>query len=245
MKTEVLTIGIQKGGTGKTTTAAALAQAAVEDGKKVLCIDLDPQGNFSFAIGADRSGGNSYDLLTGTPAADVIQTTPQRLEAIPASADLATIQGGRGTARKLQEALKPIKKRFDVIIIDTPTAGGTLLYNALQASTMLLIPLEADNNSLQGLYQTLDTAHAIQQSNPALSFIGTAITKYDGRPNINKYLREVIEQTAAEAGAPCLATIRLGISIKEAQNFQQSVYDFAPRSRPAAEYMGLYKKLFS
>lgn len=245
MKTEVITIGIHKGGTGKSSTAAIIAQAAAADGKRVLCVDLDRQGNCSYAIAADRSEdtGSTFDLLTGTPAKDVIQTTPQGLDAIPASRDLETIQGGRGAARRLQNALEPIKKKYDVIVIDTPT-NGILLHNALQASTGLLIPVEADTYNLESLQEIVSTAEAIRDSNPALQVKGIIITKYDGRSIFARQMRDNAINEAAEMGLPCLGTVRMGIAVKEAAYFQESLFDYAPKSNPAADYMEIYKALY-
>ena len=133
----IITIAVQKGGTGKTTTAAALAQAAAYKGRRALAIDLDPQGNLSVTLAAQMipEAGNSYNLLMGLPAADLIQTTEQGIDVIPACLDLATISSGKGSARRLQRALEPIKNNYDLIVIDTPTAAE-LQYNALQAATL-------------------------------------------------------------------------------------------------------------
>lgn len=240
---QIITAAIIKGGTGKTTTAAALAQAAAADKKRVLAIDLDPQANFSFTIGADQNAPGSYDLLHGAAAAQIIQHTAQGIDAIAASPDLATEQTRAGSAKRLQEAIDPLKKKYDFIIIDTPPTIGELTYNALQASTGLLFPLEADTNSLQGLYVIADIARQMQRSNPALQLTGIVITRYDARPKVNRYLREVIAERGQEIGAPLLATIRSGVAIREAQAMQQSIFDYAPRSKPAEDYKDLYKKI--
>ena len=102
----ITAVTVQKGGVGKTTTAAILAQAAAYRGARTLAIDIDPQANFSLAVGAQISteAGNSYNMLTGAPAADQIQRTTQGIEAIPAGRALATLTSGKGSARRLQEA---------------------------------------------------------------------------------------------------------------------------------------------
>lgn len=238
---QIITTAIIKGGTGKTTTAAALAQAATAAGRKVLAIDLDPQANYSFAIGADQNQPGSYQLLTGSDPAQLIQQTEQGIDAIPASPDLATIRTTPGSAKRLQEAIKPLKKDYDLIFIDTPPQMGELTYNALQASTGLLIPLETDNSSLQGLYQITDIAHQMQRSNPDLSILGGILTRYDSRPKLNRYLREVITETGQEIGAPILIAIRAGVAIREAQALQRSIFEYAPNSKPAADYKELYR----
>lgn len=237
---QIITAAVIKGGTGKTSTCAALAQAAAAAGKKVLAIDLDPQANFSYTIGADQNAPGSYQLLHEVDPAQLIQTTPQGIDAIAASPDLATERTKPASAKRLQAAIEPIKKRYDFIFIDTPPTMGELTFNALQAATRLIIPLESDNSSLQGLYQIVDVAHQMQRSNPALSILGTIITRYDARPKLNRYLQEVIADKGAEIGAPFLMAIRAGVAIREAQAMQQSLYQYAPRSKPAQDYKQLF-----
>lgn len=239
----IYTIATQKGGTGKTTTAAAIAQAAAYKGKKALAIDLDPQGNLTFALAANATAPGSYDLLHGTPAADVIQTTAQGIDVIAASPDLQTETSAAGSARRLQNALEPMKRRYNVIVIDTPATGGELQYNALQAADRLLIPLEADAYNTQSLYQIADTARQIKGSNPRLKIAGVLLTQYDGRSTLTKQLRDVLEATAKLLKIPYLGTVRKAIAVKEAAALQVSLYDYAPKSNPAADYMAIFDKI--
>ena len=240
---QIITTAVIKGGTGKTTTAAALAQAAAADGKKVLVIDLDPQANLSFFIGADPNQPGSYSLLNGASAKDVIQHTAQGIDAITGSPDLSTEKTKPASAKRLNAAIDPIKGNYDFIFIDTPPQIGELTYNALQAATGLIIPLEADNSSLQGLYQITDIAYHMQKGNPNLHVIGSILTRYDNRPKLNKQLKEIFTEAGKETGAELLATIRPGIAIREAQALQLSIYEYAPNSKPAEDYKELYKKI--
>lgn len=240
---QIITTAIIKGGTGKTTTAAAIAQAAAADGKRVLAIDLDPQANLTYFIGANQNAAGSYQLLHGTPAADVIQTTAQGIDAIAGSPDLATEATKAGSAGRLQRALEPIKDNYDLIVIDTAPTIGELTYNAILAATQLVIPLEADSSSLQGLYQITDIAEQLRRRNPALKVAGVVLTRYDSRPKINRYLHDVIADKGAEIGAPLLQEIRPGTVVREAQAMQQSLFDYAPKSKPAQDYLQLYKLL--
>lgn len=236
---QIITAAVIKGGTGKSTTIAALAQAAAAAGKKVMCIDLDPQANLSFFIGADQNRPGSYQLLNGSAAADLIQTTEQGIDTIAASPDLATEKTTPGSAKRLQEALEPIKRKYAYIFIDTPPQMAETTFNALQASTGLVIPLETDNSSLQGLYQITDIAHQMQQSNPKLKIKGVILTRYDNRPNLNRYIKDAITEKGKEIGAPFLMAIRPGIAIREAQALQRSLYEYAPNSKPAEDYKTL------
>lgn len=239
---KILTTAIIKGGAGKTTTAVALAQAAKHSGASVLAIDLDPQANLSTFLGADPRQPGAYQLLHGESPAAVIQTTEQAVDVIAANIDLATEKTKAGSIKRLGNALEPLKKDYQLVIIDTPPQMGELTFNALHASTGLIIPLETDPGSLQGLYQIAGIAEQIRESNPSLEILGTLITKYDKRAKINRRLQETIASNPAE-GVPHLGEIRAGIAIREAQTLRVSLYDYAPRSNPARDYMALYKKI--
>ena len=239
----IYTIATQKGGTGKTTTAAVLAQAAAHKRKKALAIDLDPQGNLTYCLAADSAAPGSYELLHGADLADVIQTTPQNIDVIAASPDLQTETSDTGTARRLQTALEPIKDDYSIIIIDTPATAGELQYNALQAADRLLIPLEADAYNLQSLDQITEAAEQIQSSNPRLQIAGIVLTMYDKRPVINRQLREMLIKNAKAQGIAFLGEIRKAIAVQEAAALQLSLFDYAPKSKPAADYLKIYAKL--
>lgn len=240
---QVFTIAIQKGGTAKTTTAAAIAQAAVYRGRKTLAIDLDPQGNLSFTLAADTGRPGSYDLLQGTPAAELVQTVKPGLDVIPASWNLSTITSGKGSARRLQRAIEPLKGKYDVVVIDTPPTAGELQYNALQAATGLIIPLQADIYNLQSLYQITDAARQIQGSNPDLSITGFILTQYDRRSLIARQMKDTIIDRAAAMGVPYLGAIRAAVAVKEAAALQVSLFEYAPKSKPAADYLEIFDKI--
>lgn len=234
----ILTIATCKGGTAKSTTAAALAQAADYRGRRCLAIDLDPQGNLSYFLAADLNQAGAFELLNGEPA--TIQPTEWGPDVIAASWSLQTITSSRGSARRLQTALEPLKRQYDLIIIDTPPTAGELQYNALMASTDLIIPLQADIVGLQGLYQMADTARQIMRSNKALRLTGYILTRHSGRSKLAQQMAATIE---AQAGIPFLMAIREAVAIREAQALQQSLYQYAPNSKPAQDYLALYDQL--
>lgn len=240
---QIITTAVLKGGTGKTVTVTALAQAGVMAGKRVLAIDLDAQANLTFALAADPNQPGALQLFQGTPAKQLIQQTAQGISVIAGHRDLSTVKTTPGSANRLRNALDPIKNDYDLCVIDTPPQFGEMVYNALNAATDLIIPLEADIYSVQGLYQITELAHQIQQSNTELKNMGVIITNYDDRPKLNKYLRDVIEEKGAAAGAPLLMAIRSGVSIREAVAFQQSLFEYAPKSKPAQDYAQLYKMI--
>lgn len=239
---QIITVAIQKGGTGKTTTALALAQAAAYRGKSVLAIDLDPQGNFSFALGAENAENtlNAYKLITGVTGLEMVQCTDYGIDIIPAVSELSTLTSGKGTARRLQQKLQGIATDYDYIIIDTPPTAGELQYNALQAATGLIIPLEADIYNLQSLCQIADTATQIKETNPDLKVLGFVLAKFNNRSNLAKQMQETLTDRAAAMGIPYLGAIRQGIAIKEAAALQQSIYEYAPNSKPAQDYLQLF-----
>lgn len=243
---QIITAAAIKGGTGKTTTALLLAQAAAHKGKKVLAVDLDPQGDFTFSLKGNNALPGTVDILAERdplPAADAIQTTPQGIDLIAANTDLAAIRTFPASAMRLQTALEPIKENYDFIFIDTPPAMNETTFNALQASTGLLIPLEPGINSLHGLYRITDIAKQIQKTNPALRILGSVITNFDQRPRLHRYLQNVFAERGADIGVPYLMAIRSAVAVQEAQAFQVSLYEYAPKSKPAQDYLELLQML--
>lgn len=242
--TKIITAAAAKGGSGKTTTCAALAQAAVKDGLKVLAVDLDPQANLTMALGANQNEAGAYDLIRGAgDPADTIQSTAQGVDVIAGGPDLATLKTTAGSANRLRDALQPIQGGYDLILIDTPPTVGEMQYNALEAASGLLIPLEVDSYSLQGLYQIADVARQFQRTNQRLQVLGTVLTRYDGRSKISQYYRDVIAEKGAAEGAPVIGVIRQGVAVKESAAFQVNLFDHAPKSNPAKDYRALYETI--
>lgn len=241
---QIITVAIQKGGVAKTTTAAVLAQAAAYRGKRVLAIDLEPQGNLSQAL-AVRAGdpvANSYNLIMRTqPAERTIVKSGQGMDVIPAGRELSTVTSGRGSARRLQQALAPLEGKYDLVFIDTP-AAGELQYNALQASTGVIIPVEPASFNIQSLYMITDVIGLLQRSNPALSLKGILVTKYDrrDRSTLTKLTLQAIQQQAAEMAIPYLGEIRYAIAVQEATSTMQSLYTIAPKSTAAQDYLRVF-----
>ena len=241
---QIITIAEIKGGTGKTTTAAALAQAAFLNGKKVLIIDLDGQGTISHRFSADTTAPGTYNLFAdNTPIVDTIQATEQGPDVISGAPDLYTIKGEKGSITTLAEKLEPIKKAYDLIIIDTPPALNVLTFNAMQASTGLLIACYADEGSADGLILTLDYAKAIKKTNAKLKVLGCIITQYDSRPIVCRQFRELVIEAAEANRCPYICDIRRGISVQEAAAYGKNLFKYAPKSKPAQDYMTLYKAI--
>ena len=243
-KAQIITIAEIKGGTGKTTTAAAIAQAGALDNKRVLCIDLDAQVNLTALFGADPGQRGSYELLNGHPVQELIQHTDFNVDIIAGAPNLAAEIPASGSAYRLKHAIASILKSYDIIIIDTPPAFGEMTYNALQACTGVLVALDADTKALQGFYSITDLARAAKAKNKSLKLLGCIITRYTPRPKLSQKMRETIEEKAKALHCPLLGEIREGIAIKEAQAYGENLFTYAPKSKPAADYMEIYRKLF-
>lgn len=241
----VITTATHKGGTGKTTTAATLAQAAAHKGKKVLCIDLDPQGNLTFALDAQPARRGAYSLFNGATAADAIRTTSQNIDIMPASPELATVTSGKGSARRIRHALEPIRGEYDYIFIDTPATAGELQYNALMAADGLIIPLLADTYNVQSFYQITDTADAIRKGNPGLQVLGFILNMYNPRSNIAKHMESAMIKNAEALGVPYLGSVRASVVVQEAAALQKSLYDHAPWKNPAKDFMRIFETIDS
>lgn len=237
--TRIITIANQKGGCGKTTTAAALAAGLRAKGYRTLAVDSDPQSNLTLNLAADDEKPGLYEVLKGSiTAIEAIQDTSQG-HVIGASLMLASADiefNSLGRAVLLSEALEPIKKYYDFIVIDTPPALGILTVNALAAAQDVIITVGADVFSLHGFGQLNKTISEVKRHcNPGLKVAGILITRYSGRAILSQELRETIANKAAQIGTGVFSTaIREGIAVKEAQARRESI--FTGRSNAAADY---------
>lgn len=241
----VITVANQKGGVAKTTTAAALATGARAAGLSSLAIDLDPQANLTFTMGGDWDAPGARELLEGErKTAETIQHTEQGdLIATGDGLDEYEPDGGQGVKR-LAYMLRPVKKSYDLIVIDTPPALGILLANALVASDKVLIPTTADITALQGLTRLTGYVEAARKENKRLGYAGVVFTRWSGRTIQDRDLREVIEEGCEKLGVPVLKTaIREAVAAREAQSFRESIHDYAPKSKPAQDYRALLGEL--
>lgn len=243
----VLTVAFGKGGTGKTSTACALVNYARMKGASVLAVDADTQANFTFSLRGNAAAPGLFEVLTDkAQAAQVIQETPQT-HLIAAGLNLAAaeqaIAGKPGRDFILREALRDIRGKYDLIVIDTPPDLNTILINALSASDAVLLPMQANSFSIMGLYQMRETIAQVKRyCNPALNVAGIVLTKYKPRQTLASDLRENIVQQAQEMGTKVFDTfIREAVAVEQAQAMQESLFDFAPHSTAAEDY----KKLFA
>lgn len=245
----ILTVAFGKGGTGKTSTAAALANRAKDLGRRVLSVDCDPQANFTFALGGNPAAPGLFAVLTGqTRAIDVIQHT-QQTDLISAGRDLSAaelfIMNKPGRDFILKQALEPLRGLYDLIILDTQPDLNTLLINALTASDSVILPMQTDSFSIMGLYQMQTTIGQVKERcNPALAVAGILLTRYNPRQTLANDLKAAIEDQARTMGTKVFNTyIREGVTIKKAQALQQSIFSYAPNSNPANDYKALFDEM--
>lgn len=192
-KARVLAIANQKGGVGKTTTAINLATALAACDKKILIVDLDPQGNASTGLGLSRSDRSSgvYQVLVrdASIGQSTVETDIPRLTVVPSAQDLsgAEIELVALDRRefRLSDALKPVMFDYDFVLIDCPPALGLLTLNALSAADAVLVPLQAEFYALEGLTHLLGTVERVKRHlNPRLTIQGIVLTMFDRRNNI-------------------------------------------------------------
>ena len=244
----VITVTNQKGGAGKTTTAATLAAGLILKGYRVLLVDLDPQGNLTYTAGAKTGGATALGVLTGeVKPLDAIQHTASG-DIIAASKALSGADAfikDTGKEYRLKEALESLQGLYDFIIVDTPPALGILTINALTACDSVIIPAQADIYSLQGVEQLAETMKPVKKyCNPALKIEGILLTRYSPRSVLSREVAELAEQLAAKLGTRLFkATIRENIAVKEAQISQRTLYSYAPRAKATADYTSFIEEL--
>lgn len=245
---KIVTVTNQKGGTGKSTTASALAAGLSLRGYKTLAVDLDAQGNLTYTFGADNTGATVLEVLTGdATAAEAIKHT-QSCDVLPANKALAGADAyikETGKEYRLKEALENVADQYDYIIIDTPPALGILTVNALTACQSVIIPSQADIYSIQGIEQLSETMKPVKKyCNPGLEIEGILLTRYSARSVLSREVADMLEELAAKLGTKLFKTkIREAIAVKEAQISQQSLFEYSPKAKPTEDYNALIDEL--
>lgn len=247
---KIIAIANQKGGVGKTTTAVNLGACLADMGKRVLVVDIDPQGNTTSGLGIDKKavGKCVYDVLIGgLPMSEVLQPTRlPTLQVAPSTLDLAgaEIELVSVIARehRLKKALGEVKGQFDFILIDCPPSLGLLTINALTAADSLLIPIQCEFYALEGLGQLMNTVFLVQANlNPGLKIEGVVLTMFDGRTNLSI---QVVEEVKRYFRNKVYRTIiPRNVRLSEAPSHGKPIIIYDPKSKGAEVYTELAKEV--
>jgi chromosome partitioning protein len=245
-----ISLSNQKGGVGKTTTAINLASYLAEFGKKVLLVDIDPQGNAGSGLGIDKDALKKtiYNvLIEGIPIEEVIQHTAiENLDLVPANIHLSGAQiellDEENREYKLKEAIKPVKDKYDFILFDNPPSLGILTLNSLTASDAALIPLQCEYYALEGLGQLLKIVQMVQKKlNNALVIDGVILTMYDSRTNLSnqvvKDIREYFKEKVFKSIVP------RNVRLSEAPSFGKPINLYDRICSGALSYENLAKEV--
>lgn len=235
----------QKGGVGKTTTNINLAACLAIKGKKILVLDIDPQGNTTSGLGVSKRklSDTVYNILidkTYDPRRAIIHTSVENLDLIPASVDLAGAEVElvqiEEREKTLKKGLDKVKDDYDYIFIDCPPSLGLLTINSLTAVDSVLIPIQCEFYALEGVSQLVSTIELVKKSlNPKLEIEGVVLSMFDGRTNLSaavvqevkKYFRDKVYSTV----------IPRNVTLAEAPSYGQPVIKYDPRSRGAEAYV--------
>ena len=243
---KILAVTNQKGGVGKTTSCINLSAALVATKRKVLLVDMDPQGNATTGSGVDKQSLelSSYHMLTGRCGIEDIIQSPEHTDydVVPTNADLTAaeveLMNMEGKETKLRDALQSVQDRYDYILIDCPPSLNMLTLNALAAAEGVLIPMQCEYYALEGLTALMETITGIRQTiNPKLHIEGLLRTMYDPRMGLTT---EVSRQLISHFGEQVYRTvIPRNVRLAEAPSHGMSVLSYDRRSRGAIAYLAL------
>ena len=255
---KVISLVNQKGGVGKTTTSINLSASLAYLGKRVLLIDLDPQGNTTTGVGINKGDINNsiYDVLTGrcTCVEAMIKTKYKQLYVLPATINLAGLdielleksqqEPGFAKGAQLKQHLEDIKDNFDFIIIDCPPALSMLTINAMTTSDSVLVPIQCEYYALEGLSQLIHTIELVQERlNPELEIEGVVFTMYDARTNLSL---QVVENVKDNLNQNIYKTIiPRNVRLAEAPSYGMPINLYDPKSKGTESYLLLAEEVIN
>lgn len=249
---KIIAIANQKGGVGKTTTSVNLGAGMATLGKRVLLVDIDPQGNTTSGVGVNKADVENciYDVLINevNPQETILETQNEGLHIIPATIQLAGAEielvSMISRELKLKKALNAIKGNYDYIIIDCPPSLGILTINSLTAADSVIIPIQCEYYALEGLSQLLNTVRLVQKNlNPHLKIEGVLLTMLDARTNLGIQVIEEVKKYFQEKVYKTI--IPRNVRLSEAPSHGQSIITYDPRSKGAEVYLELAKEVIS
>lgn len=248
---KTIVITNQKGGVGKTSTASALASGLARKGSRVLAVDLDPQGNLGFCLGAEIDNSPTiYELLKETLPIEKIIQKKNGIDVIPSNILLsgAEIEFTKfGREYLLKNGLASVRGKYDYIIIDTPPALNILTVNAYTATDSLIVPMVPEILSLLGISQLRETIELVRNVyNPRMEVLGILLNKYDRRRTLTKDVEEMAQVIARELNTSVFKTkIRPSVAVAEAPAHGENIFRYGPRTNAAKDYLQLVEELIA
>ena len=248
----IIAIANQKGGVGKTTTAINLSASLADKGRKVLAIDMDPQGNLSSGLGLDKNTieGTIYDMIIGEADVEEVihKDTIENLDILPSNVDLSAVEiemiDVENKEFVVKNAIQKVRDNYDYVIIDCPPSLSLLTVNAMTTADSVLVPIQCEYYALEGLSQLIHTVELVKDRlNPVLEIEGVVFTMYDARTNLSlqvvENVKENLEQNIYKTIIP------RNIRLAEAPSYGTPINQYDPRSSGAESYMRLAEEVIS
>ena len=246
----IIAVANQKGGVGKTTTAINLSSCLSALGKRVLAIDMDPQGNMTSGLGVDKDNVEKtvYDLIIGRATVEecLCKEVFENLDLLPTNIDLSAAEieliGVENKEYIIRNEMEKVKERYDFVIIDCPPALSMLTINAMTTADSVLVPIQCEYYALEGLSQLIHTINLVQERlNPALVIEGVVFTMYDARTNLSlqvvENVKDNLDQTIYKTIIP------RNIRLAEAPSYGMPINLYDPKSTGAESYLLLAEEV--